>query len=111
MCVWDDFSSDGTIEWLNEIGEHSHEEDFTLKFRRNDGPSRLGHTILYNRIVEELATSDLCMIWHSDMYLCPGALDAIKHLMYQKVDADTNPQEPYIPLMLTHPDGTEFPLD
>ena len=49
---------------------------------RNEGPTRLGHTILYDKLVNEVATSDICMIWHADMYLCPGALDAIeKHMM------------------------------
>ena len=78
FCVWDDFSDDGTAEWLEEFSaEYTMLYGVHIKWRRNDGPTRLGHTILYDSIVKELATNNLCMIWHTDMYLCPGALDAI----------------------------------
>ena len=32
--------------------------------------------ILYDRLVNEVAKHDICMIYHADMYLCPGALDS-----------------------------------
>jgi hypothetical protein len=38
---------------------------------------------MYDKIVHELVETDLAMIWHSDMYLCEGALDAIEGLMYE----------------------------
>jgi glycosyltransferase involved in cell wall biosynthesis len=72
-CVADDFSNDGTWEWCQEM--MTADSDF--KAIRNDGPTRLGHTILYDRLVNEVASHDVCMIYHADMYLCPGALDAI----------------------------------
>lgn len=84
VCVWDDFSDDGTVEWLKEFKS----SDIELKWGRNNGPTRLGHTILYDKIVNEMATNDLCMIWHADMYLCPGSLDAIENLMYEDERVD-----------------------
>ena len=78
ICVADDFSSDGTWEWccnMKRIDPH-------FDAIRNDGPTRLGHTILYDRLVNEVAQHDICMIYHADMYLCPGALDAIESLLY-----------------------------
>lgn len=94
FCVWDDFSDDGTAEWLG-----SFEQDCLmlfgvhLKWGRNDGPERIGLTKLYNDIVRRLATNDLCIIWHADMYLCPGALDAIEDLMYENERVDTGYDE------------------
>jgi len=81
ICVADDFSDkDGTWEWCLE----TMEKDPHFKAIRNEGPTRLGHTILYDRLVNEVATHDMCMIYHADMYLCPGALDAIEKHMYDK---------------------------
>lgn len=83
LCIWDDFSNDGTEDWLKSFEES---DGLTLKWMRNGGPKRLGHTILYNKIVEELTSNDLCIIFHADMYLCPGALDAIEKLMHRKIE-------------------------
>jgi len=83
ICVADDFSDkDGTWEWCLEMME----KDPLFKAIRNEGPTRLGHTILYDRLINTVATNDLCMIYHADMYLCPGALDAIEKHMYEKVN-------------------------
>jgi len=78
ICVADDFSNDGTWDWCLEMME----TDSNFKAIRNEGPTRLGHTILYDRLVNEVATNDICMIYHADMYLCPGALDSIEKHMY-----------------------------
>ena len=81
ICVADDFSDkDGTWEWCQEMMK----KDPHFKAIRNEGPTRLGHTILYDRLVNEVATNDICMIYHADMYLCPGALDAVEKHMYDK---------------------------
>ena len=114
ICVADDFSDkDGTWEWCQEMMK----KDPHFKAIRNEGPTRLGHTILYDRLINEVATNELCMIYHADMYLCPGALDAIEKHMYDNgLDFD-NPDE-LIPnektiVSLTriepplHPDGPE----
>jgi len=98
ICVADDFSSDGTWEWCQEMME----KDPDFKAIRNEGPTRLGHTILYDRLVNEVATSDVAMIYHADMYLCPGALDSIEKLIKPGTIVSLTRIEP--PL---HPPGPE----
>jgi glycosyltransferase involved in cell wall biosynthesis len=98
ICVADDASSDGTWEWC--VDRMIHDPNF--KAIRNEGPDRLGHTILYDRLVNEVATKDIAMIYHADMYLCPGALDAIEEEMKPGVIVSLTRIEP--PL---HPDGPE----
>ena len=98
ICVADDASDDGTWEWCVE----TEKIDPNFKWIRNMGPTRLGHTILYDKLVNEVATNDICMIWHADMYLCPGALDAIKTLIKPKTIVSLTRIEP--PL---HPQGPE----
>ena len=98
ICVADDFSNDGTWDWCQEMMK----KDSNFKAIRNEGPSRLGHTILYDRLVNEVATHDICMIYHADMYLCPGALDAIEKYIKPKEIVSLTRIEP--PL---HPEGPE----
>src|SRR5210317_30323 len=98
ICVADDFSNDGTWEWCQEMME----KDPDFKAIRNEGPTRLGHTILYDRLVNEVATSDVAMIYHADMYLCPGALDSIEKLIKPGTIVSLTRIEP--PL---HPPGPE----
>ena len=99
ICVADDFSDkDGTWEWCLEMME----KDPLFKAIRNEGPTRLGHTILYDRLINEVATFDVCMIYHADMYLCPGALDHIeKHIGPKKIVSLTRIEPPL------HPPGPE----
>jgi glycosyltransferase involved in cell wall biosynthesis len=98
ICVADDFSDDGTWDWCQEMIE----KDPLFKAIRNEGPTRLGHTILYDTLVNEVASHDVCMIYHADMYLCPGALDAIeKHLKEKTIVSLTRIEPPL------HPDGPE----
>ena len=78
ICIADDFSTDGTWDWCKEMMN----KDSLFKAIRNDGPTRLGHTILYDRLVNDVASNEICMIYHADMYLCPGALDSIEGHMY-----------------------------
>ena len=98
ICVADDFSNDGTWDWCLEMMD----KDPLFKAIRNEGPTRLGHTILYDRLVNEVATNDICMIYHADMYLCPGALDSIEDELKEKTIVSLTRIEP--PL---HPDGPE----
>ena len=98
ICVADDFSNDGTWDWCLEMMD----KDPLFKAIKNEGPTRLGHTILYDRLVNEVATNDICMIYHADMYLCPGALDAIEDELKEKTIVSLTRIEP--PL---HPDGPE----
>ena len=67
ICVADDFSDDGTWEWCVEMMK----KDPHFNAIRNDGPTRLGHTILYDRLIKEVAVNDIVMIYHADMYACP----------------------------------------
>jgi len=98
ICIADDASTDGTLEWFHEV----QKVDDNVKFYRNDGPDRLGHTILYDTLVNEVATNDICMIYHADMYLMPGALDQIEHKLTDKTIVSLTRIEP--PL---HPPGPE----
>jgi len=98
ICIADDASTDGTLEWLHEL----QKVDDNVKFYVNDGPERLGHTILYDTLVNEVATNDICMIYHADMYLMPGALDQIEHKLRDKTIVSLTRIEP--PL---HPPGPE----
>jgi glycosyltransferase involved in cell wall biosynthesis len=98
ICVADDASSDGTWEWCQEMVT----KDPNFKAILNDTGQRLGHTILYDRLINEVATNDICMIYHADMYLCPGALDAIEEELKEKTIVSLTRIEP--PL---HPDGPE----
>ena len=98
ICVADDASTDGTWDWCLEMMD----KDPLFKALKWEGPKRVGHTILYDRLVNEIATNDICMIYHADMYLMPGALDQIEHKLEDKTIVSLTRIEP--PL---HPDGPE----
>ena len=98
ICIADDASTDGTMEqvlvWMKR--------DKNIQFHRNQGPERLGHTILYDTLINEYATHDVVMIFHADMYLCPNADEEIdKYLEPGKVVSLTRIEPPL------HPDGPE----
>ena len=98
ICIADDASTDGTLEhvlvWMKR--------DKNIKLHVNKGPERLGHTILYDTLINEYATHDVVMIFHADMYLCPHADEAIdKYLEPGKVISLTRIEPPL------HPDGPE----
>jgi len=98
ICWADDFSDDGTWEWMQEIAE----KDKNVKIHRNEGPTRLGHTILYDTLVNEYATNDVVMIYHADMYACPHMdTQVLKHLIPGTVVSATRIEPPL------HPDGPE----
>ena len=98
ICWADDFSDDGTWEWMQEIAE----KDGNVKIHRNEGPTRLGHTILYDTLINEYATNDIVMIYHADMYACPNMdEEVLKHLERGKVVSATRIEPPL------HPDGPE----
>jgi len=98
ICVADDFSSDGTWEWCQE----RMKEDPNFKAIRNEGPTRLGHTILYDRLINEVATTPIVGIYHADMYLCPNALESVlEHIKPLSVVSLTRIEPPL------HPDGPE----
>ena len=97
ICWADDFSDDGTWEWMNEIVK----KDKNVRIHRNEGPTRLGHTILYDTLVD-MATNDIVMIYHADMYACPNMdVEVLKHLKRGKVVSATRIEPPL------HPNGPE----
>ena len=97
ICWADDFSDDGTWMWMNKIAD----EDKNVKIHRNEGPARLGHTILYDTLVD-MASNDIVMIYHADMYACPNMdVEVLKHLERGKVVSATRIEPPL------HPDGPE----
>lgn len=103
ICYGIDHCTDGTQEWVEEIKK----SDPFVKSIENTTGQRLGHTIMYDRIINEIVETDVAMIFHSDMYLCPNALDAIERLMYYYPEVIENLHfQPYIPMMVTKPDGS-----
>tara|TARA_B100001250_G_scaffold282049_1_gene244287 strand:- start:303 stop:1520 length:1218 start_codon:yes stop_codon:yes gene_type:complete len=97
ICWADDFSDDGTWEWMKKTAK----KDGNIKIHRNEGPTRLGHTILYDTLVD-MATNDIVMIYHADMYACPNMdVEVLKHLERGKVVSATRIEPPL------HPDGPE----
>jgi len=98
ICWADDFSNDGTWEWMQKIAEI----DKNVKIHRNEGPTRLGHTILYDTLINDYATNDIVMIYHADMYACPGLdVEINKHIKKGVVVSGTRIEPPL------HPDGPE----
>ena len=98
ICVADDASTDGTWEWCLEMMKKDENFDAICNFSKE----RLGHTILYDKLVNEVAKHDVCMIYHADMNLCPGAIDAIEWYLKDKTIVSLTRIEP--PL---HPPGPE----
>ena len=98
ICMADDFSNDGTWEWMQEIAKKDH----NVKIHRNEGPKRLGHTILYDTLINDYATNKIVMIYHADMYALPGLDEEIDRLIKPGVVVSGTRIEP--PL---HPDGPE----
>jgi len=98
ICFADDFSEDGTWEYLQEIKK----KDNNITIWRNEGPERLGLTILYDKLVKEFATNDRLIFFHSDMYLFPDAVEEIDKYLEEGVVVSLTRVEP--PL---HPGGTE----
>ena len=98
ICWADDFSDDGTWEWMQEIAK----KDKNIKIHRNEGPERLGHTILYDVLVNDYATNDIVMIYHADMYACPGLDREVDKYIEPGVVVSMTRIEP--PL---HPEGPE----
>jgi len=102
ICMADDFSNDGTWEWMQEIVK----QDPNVKIYRNEGPKRLGHTILYDTLINDYATNDIVMIYHADMYALPGLDEEVnKYVGDGKVVSLTRIEPPL------HPPGPEKILE
>jgi glycosyltransferase involved in cell wall biosynthesis len=107
ICVADDASTDGTWAWCNKMMKL----DPNFRAIRNDSGERVGHTILYDRLINEVATRTIVGIFHADMYLCPGAIESI--LKYSKPGVVVSltriepPLHPPGPEKILHDFGTE----
>jgi len=98
ICLADDFSNDGTWEWIQE----QIKIDPYLKAIKNEGPERCGHTVLYDRIVNELVETDIFVIHHADMYAFPGLDTAILKYIKPGIVVSATRIEPEL-----HPRGKE----
>jgi len=98
ICMADDFSTDGTWKWMQDTAK----KDKNVKIHRNEGPTRLGHTILYDTLINDYATNDIVMIYHADMYALPGLDKEVDKYIKRGVVVSGTRIEP--PL---HPDGPE----
>lgn len=70
ILVLDDFSSDGTTEWLKSLN------DDAILIYRNDGPDRIGIVGMFDSGIE-LARTKIIMAFHADMVAGPGLDSAI----------------------------------
>ena len=76
ILLADDFSSDGTWEWLQEIKKSDH----NIQIFRNNGPKRKGIVHWYDYLCEQ-ASNDVVMFLHADMYVSPKLDEEIlKHI-------------------------------
>lgn len=95
IVLLDDASTDGTWKWIESLkGDHF------VKYR-NDGPERVGHTILYD-VGVSLSRTAIFSILHADMVVSPDYVaNLTKHLDRKKVVCATRVEPPL------HPPGPE----
>jgi glycosyltransferase involved in cell wall biosynthesis len=103
-CIASDDSNDGTVQWLQEISK----TDKFIKYHINDSGRRLGHTILYDLLINDYCTKDYFCIWHADMICVEDTFqNMLKHITDNKIVVSSTRIEP--PL---HPkDPAKFVLD
>jgi glycosyltransferase involved in cell wall biosynthesis len=97
IVILDDASTDGTWEWI-QLMEEKHPY---IKSYRNEGPDRVGHTVLYD-IGIKLAETPIVTILHSDMIVTQNYVsNMLKHLKPLSVVSATRIEPPL------HPPGPE----
>ena len=97
IILLDDASTDGTWEWMKNTALN----DTEVKVSRNDGPERVGHTVLYD-VGVGLAKHDIFGIFHADMFATPNYVtNMLKHLKPGMVISGTRIEPPL------HPPGPE----
>lgn len=95
LVLLDDASTDGTWDYLQSI------KSDTITIYRNEGPDRVGHTVLYDKGVE-LSKTDAFTIFHADMVTTPFHIpNLLKHLNPKTVVSATRIEPPL------HPPGPE----
>jgi len=102
ICVADDSSSDGTAEFLINLSKI----DNNLKYIISTEKIFLGHTILYDKLINEVCTNNLFIIWHADMICSKNFVEnLLKHLKPKTVVSATriepplHPEEPLVKII------------
>jgi len=95
VVLLDDASTDGTWEWMESV-----KSKYT-KIYRNQGPERVGHTVLYD-IGSQLSSNEIFGIFHADMIATPNYIkNMLKHVKKGTVVSGTRIEPPL------HPPGPE----
>ena len=95
IVILDDASNDGTWEWIDSLNQPN------IKTYRNEGPDRVGHTVLYD-IGISLAETPIVTILHSDMVVTKDYVsNMLKNLKPLSVVSATRIEPPL------HPPGPE----
>jgi glycosyltransferase involved in cell wall biosynthesis len=95
IVILDDASNDGTWEWIKSLNKPY------IKTYRNEGPNRVGHTVLYD-IGISLAETPVVTILHSDMIVTQNYVgNMLKNLTPLSVVSATRIEPPL------HPPGPE----
>jgi glycosyltransferase involved in cell wall biosynthesis len=95
VVLYDDASTDGTWEWLEEIKG----SDSNLIILKSD--TRVGHTVLYDKGIQA-ATNNIVGIMHADMIMGPNYVERmLKQLRPMTVVCGTRIEPPL------HPEGAE----
>ena len=97
ILLADDFSSDGTWEWLQE----TKKIDPNIQIFRNEGPERKGIVYWYDYLCEQ-ASNDIVMFLHADMYVAPKLDEEILKYVKPGVIVTATRIEPSL-----HPPGPE----
>lgn len=95
VILLDDASTDGTWDWMKSV------QGPKTQIYRNDGPDRIGHTVLYDQGAK-MATNEVFGIFHADMVASLSYIpNMVKHLKRGTVVSATRIEPPL------HPPGPE----
>jgi len=95
VVLLDDASTDGTWDWMKSV-----KSDLT-KIYRNEGPDRVGHTVLYD-VGAKMSSNEIFGIFHADMIATPNYVkNMIKHIKKGAIVSGTRIEPPL------HPPGPE----
>ena len=95
IILLDDASTDKTWDWMKSV------EGKYTKIYRNDGPQRVGHTVLYD-VGADMSSNEVFGIFHADMIAAPNYVkNMIKHVKRGTVVSATRIEPPL------HPPGPE----
>ena len=95
IVLLDDASTDQTWDWMKSV------ENQNTKIYRNEGPERVGHTVLYD-VGADMASNEIFGIFHADMIATPNYVkNMIKHVKKGTVVSATRIEPPL------HPPGPE----